>query len=166
MDIPRRKEIRLPGYDYSQAGFYFLTICTQHRLCLFGKILAGDLVHNDAGKMIQRWWKKLEQKFPEIILHDSVVMPNHVHGIIQIQRSKEESREEAPSVATMIQWFKTMSMNEYIQGVKQQEWRPFSKRLWQRNYYEHIIRDEDSYHEIVEYIRSNPQNWGKDKYYM
>ncbi|QDU48138.1 Transposase IS200 like protein [Gimesia panareensis] len=108
---------------------------------------------------------KLNGKIPQIILHEMIVMPNHVHGIIQIDH-QVETEESSPSVATFMQWFKTMTTNEYLQGVRQQDWQAFPKRLWQRSYYEHIIRDEEAYHEITEYIKTNPQNWGKDKYFM
>ena len=168
MNLPRRKEIRLPGYDYSQAGFYFLTICTQNSLCLFGSVQDGVMNHNSAGGMVQEWWRKLEEKFPEMTQHEYTVMPNHMHGIIQINRGDESDAgdDDSTTVARAVQWFKTMSMNEYIRGVKEKGWPRFSKRLWQRNYYEHIIRDEEAYNEITEYIKTNPQNWGKDKYYM
>ena len=122
---------------------------------------------NHAGEMVQTWWNKIDEKFPEMTLHDSVVMPNHVHGIVQINRKDQNiSHNDSPTIARMIQWFKTMSINEYMRGVKQYGWPRFPKRLWQRNYFEHIIRDEEAYFEIVDYIRTNPQNWGKDKYYM
>ncbi|KAA0138469.1 transposase [Gimesia chilikensis] len=165
MNVPRRKVIRLAGYDYSQSGFYFLTSCTQHSLCLFGTIQDGNMFPNQAGKMVQRLWMKLNEKYPQIILHEMVVMPNHIHGIIQIDH-QVETEASSPSVAICMQWFKTMTTNEYLQGVRQQDWQAFLKRLWQRSYYEHIIRDEEAYHEITEYIKTNPGNWGKDKYFM
>lgn len=168
MNLPRRKMIRLPGYDYSQDGFYFLTICTQNRLCLFGEIQDGEMQHNAAGEMIQKWWFKLDSKFSELVLHEQTLMPNHAHGIIQIKRSNHDLEKEDNNltIASVMQWFKTMSMNEYVRGVKKNGWRRFSQKLWQRNYYEHIIRDEEAYHEITEYIKTNPQNWGKDKYHQ
>lgn len=177
MNLPRRKVIRLPGYDYSTAGFYFLTICTQNQMCLFGEIRNGEMQQNDAGEMVQKWWFKLDQKFPEVVLHEQTLMPNHIHGIIQIehidQRAATEqytdadhiAHENVSTIASMMQWFKTMSMNDYIRGVKRQGWRRFPQKMWQRSYYEHIIRDEEAHNEITEYIRTNPQHWGKDKYH-
>ncbi len=158
----------MPGYDYSSVGFYFLTICTQNALCLFGEIHEGEMKYNTASEMVQKWWFKLDQKFPELVLHEQTLMPNHVHGIIEINRDKynEEPDENILTLGSVVKWFKTMSMNEYVRGVKQQGWQRFSKRLWQRNFYEHIIRDEEAYYEITEYIKTNPQNWGKDKYYQ
>lgn len=165
MNLPRRKVVRLAGYDYSQSGFYFLTICTQHSLCLFGTIQDEEMQLNQAGELVQQWWLKLNEKFPEVSLDEMIVMPNHVHGIIEINRN-ENNKASSPTVARIMQWFKTMTTNEYLQGVRQKGWQRFSQRLWQRSYYEHIIRDEDSYYEISEYIRMNPQNWGKDKYHL
>ncbi|QDU09039.1 transposase [Gimesia aquarii] len=162
MNLARRKMIRLPRYDYSQAGFYFLTICTQNSLSLFGEIQDGVMNLNSAGEMVQKWWGKVEEKFPDMTLHEFVVMPNHLHGIVEISRrdKTDVGDDDSPTVAKAVQWFKTMSMNEYIRGVKQNGWPRFSKRLWQRNYYEHIIRDEEAYYEIAEYIKTNPPKLG------
>ncbi len=231
-DIHHRRSIRLKGYDYSQPGLYFITICTQNREHLFGKITDGEIVLNDAGKMIEK-------------------MPNHFHGIIQITTNDvvivgadlrvcpdktgqphdigqshddgqpcdngqphrvaptggaSESGEynilinkmrngqggntglgghtgppqpgpsqpgtpqpgphkSNPPLHEMVQWFKTMTTNEYIRNVKQNNWPRFNGKLWQRNYYEHIIRNEKSYYQISEYIRNNPIKWQDDRYY-
>ncbi|WP_339731790.1 transposase [uncultured Gimesia sp.] len=184
MNQPRRKSIRLKGDDYSQAGFYFITICTQNQLCLFGEIqLNGEMKPNSAGCMIEKWWLELSRKFPTVTLHERIVMPNHFHGILQIDHTSEvndRAKEFTPvkitdqieqlhisptSLASIIGWFKSMTMNEYIRQVKSQGWPPFHQRLWQRNYYEHIIQDEDAWQEISDYIRTNPQRWIDDKYY-
>ena len=182
MNQPQRKSIRLQGYNYSQAGFYFVTICTQNHLCLFGEIqINGEMKRNSAGDMIEKWWLELTHKFPRVTLYEHVVMPNHFHGIVQIDHSSESrTRESSPaintaqdeqlqvpptSLASIVGWFKSMTMNEYIRQVKSQGWRPFHQRLWQRNYYEHIIRDDEAWHEISEYIRTNSQRWIDDKYY-
>ncbi|MFH1301016.1 MAG: transposase [Planctomycetota bacterium] len=185
MNQPQRKSIRLQGYNYSQAGFYFVTICTQNHLCLFGEIqINGEMKRNSAGDMIEKWWLELTHKFPRVTLYEHIVMPNHFHGIIQIEQESEakgsatevtsikitdqdEQLHSAPhSLASIIGWFKSMTMNEYIRQVKTQGWKPFYQRLWQRNYYEHIIRDEEAWHEISDYIRTNPQQWLDDKYYQ
>lgn len=178
MNFPKRKSIRLQGYDYSQSGFYFITICTQNHLCLFGEIdKNGSMKRNPAGDMIEKWWHELDHKYPPVFLHDHIVMPNHFHGIIQLNHSNELAEHDAystikpttsleiPSISTMVGWFKTMTVNEYIRNVKSNNWRPFRNRLWQRNYYEHVIRDEDAWLEISEYIRTNPLRWVDDKYY-
>ena len=80
-------------------------------------------------------------------------------------KNVQKGRYAGPPLHAMVQWFKTMTTNEYIRGVKQKNWHRFNKKLWQRNYYEHIIRSEDSYLQISEYIRTNPMKWHEDKYY-
>jgi REP element-mobilizing transposase RayT len=186
-----RRSIRLAGYDYSQEGNYFITVCTQNREFLFGQINNGRMVLNDAGRMVQKWWLKLSQKFPQIKLDKFIIMPNHIHGIIEIiefvganlvvganlcvclgypcylgkytDRGKHKGLPLRPSIPKIIQWFKTMSTNEYIRNVKQNNWPSFDRRLWQRNYYEHIIRDEPAYNNIADYIICNPINWENDR---
>ncbi|HDL01152.1 MAG TPA: hypothetical protein ENH23_02855, partial [candidate division Zixibacteria bacterium] len=83
-DIHHRCSIRLKGYDYSQAGLYFITACTQNRLCLFGEIEKGEMILNNAGIMIDKWWNELKHKYRNVELHEQIIMPNHFHGIIQI----------------------------------------------------------------------------------
>jgi putative transposase len=178
-DIHHRKSLRLQGYDYSQEGAYFVTICAQNRECLFGSVADGKMILNDAGRMIGAWWKKLFEKFPNIIMDEYVIMPNHTHGIVQIVwENVMEKGENMVSPLRMqrvqntydglgryISWFKRMSTNEYIRNVKQNNWQPFHKRIWQQNYYEHIIRDENDLNRIREYIINNPVNWEKDELY-
>jgi len=165
MQIFHRKSLRLREYDYSQPGYYFITICTQDRECLFGKINNNEMLLNNAGKMILMWWKKLKEKFNFIDLDVCVVMPNHFHGIIVIQDLHVGAHMGAP-LQKMIQWFKTITTNEYIRCVKQNAWKKFNNKLWQRNYYEHIIRTEKSLEEIREYIIYNPHNWEKDALFI
>jgi REP element-mobilizing transposase RayT len=83
-EIHHRRSIRLKGYDYSQAGLYFITACTQHRQCLFGRVAKGEMVMNDAGEMVTQQWHDLSNRFHQIELHEFIVMPNHCHGIIEI----------------------------------------------------------------------------------
>ena len=214
--IHHRRSIRLKGYDYSQAGLYFVTICVQNRQCLFGKILDGEMVLNDAGKMIEKWCIELSHKFPDIALDTYIIMPNHFHAIIAndgpvgahlcvrpneiptnddvvlahlcVRQNENVCNDSigrthrcAPTdtgcdeqilgehagspLHTVIQWFKTMTTNEYIRGVKTLGWQPFDKKLWQRNYYEHIIRNDSSYQRIADYIINNPAKWETDKFY-
>lgn len=198
-NIHHRKSIRLKGYDYSQAGLYFITICVKDRECLFGKITVGadlrvcpTMILNDAGKMVEKWYFELENKFPDIKCHEMVVMPNHFHCIVEnvdtlvgadLRVCPDNTLEqpisgEPPTLVKppisgehvgsplhrVMQWFKTMSTNEYIRGVKQLGWQPFNGKLWQRNYWEHIIRDEQSYQRISEYIINNPKNWDGDTF--
>ena len=184
-----RRSIRLRGYDYTRAGLYFITLCVQNRECLFGHIENHQMIWNDAGKMVVKWYHELENKFPDIQCHEMVVMPNHMHFIIEnvgavgadlrvcpdtdlgehtisgeSQSGESQSGEHVGSpLHRVVQWFKTMSTNEYIRGVKNLGWPPFNGKLWQRNYYEHIIRNEKSYLDISQYIHQNPEKWFTDK---
>ncbi|GHT09797.1 hypothetical protein AGMMS4956_00100 [Bacteroidia bacterium] len=270
-NIHHRRSIRLQGYDYSQAGLYFVTICIQHRECLFGEIMNGVMILNDAGEMIKKWWLELPHKFSDITLGECVVMPNHFHAIIintgnypnnknnaiivgadlrvcpdnagvcldnagvcldnagvcpdnggdcynnlgtnirgahiqgahiqgahiqgahigaplrdterglgehaerglgeHAERGLGEHAERGlgehtgSPLHTVVQWFKTMTTNEYIRGVKTLGWMPFDKKLWQRNYYEHIIRNGNEHKKIMNYIIANPVKWQDDKFF-
>jgi putative transposase len=193
-DIHHRRSIRLTGFDYSQCGYYFITVCTRDRRCLFGEIEKGRMILNDAGQMIGRWWNELKNKYANIEIDEYVVMPNHCHGIINIidpvpVRADLRVRPVCPNhlgsdetakrpdgmgehagsplhgrpIYKMVQWFKTMTTNEYIHNVKYNRWEPFDGKLWQRNYYEQIVRDETSLQRIREYIVNNPHQWQQDK---
>ncbi|MFH1077149.1 MAG: transposase [Pseudomonadota bacterium] len=179
-DKHHRCSIRLKGYDYSQAGLYFITICTQNKLCLFGGIENRDMILNDAGQMVERQWQELIYRFDNIRLHEFIVMPNHFHGIIEFvgvplvgtrntggtyNTGIGQPQGIAPTVGDVVGAFKSLTANDYIQNVKQNNWQPFNQKLWQRNYYEHIIRNEKTYFEISEYIQTNPLKWQEDKYY-
>jgi REP element-mobilizing transposase RayT len=155
-----RRSIRLQGYDYSTPNAYFVTIVTQHREHLFGEIIDGQMHLNDAGQMIARWWQELERKFPAVQTDAWIMMPNHLHGIIRIHHTDPPG--DGVSLATVVQWFKTMTTNEYLRHVKQEGWTPFPRRLWQRNYYEHIIRNPEELEAIRHYIITNPQRWAED----
>jgi putative transposase len=202
-----RRSIRLKGYDYSLAGAYFVTIVTQHRACLFGEVVNGEMLLNDAGKMLQLEWNALPQRFPNIELDEFVVMPNHFHGILVIL-GKEEGAVRVRSLVSLPQegqtqpgqpgvgqpqagqprmgqpqagqpqgiaptgrdpvlgevigaW-KSIGTDRYIDGVNRLDWEPFDRRLFQRNYYEHIVRDECELNRIREYIINNPANWDSD----
>ncbi len=109
--------------------------------------------------MIERWIEELPHKFPSVAVGPTVVMPNHVHALFHIEDNPSAS---TVSLATVIQWLKTMTTNAYIRGVKECRWPPFDRRLWQRNYWEHIIRDEAEYVQIAEYILMNPLRWAMD----
>ncbi len=169
-----RRSIRLKGYDYSQEGMYFVTICVQKGQCLLAETAVQE--------MIQLWWQKLAEKFPAIMLDAIIIMPNHIHFIIAIVGAHPRMRPEtgqshgvteagkthgsAPTGASLgeiIQWFKTMTTNAYIHGVKEQCWEPFPGKLWQRNYYEQIIRNERHLTAVRQYIHNNPTNWKADK---
>ncbi|MCL2341773.1 MAG: transposase [Firmicutes bacterium] len=153
----RKPYTRLKNYNYSGNGYYFITICTQYRLNLFGEIKDNQVVLNTAGKMINNWYLNIKRKFKEIALDKYVIMPNHIHGIIIINSTKDEI-----SLFRIIQWFKTMTTNEYIRGVRSKTYKPFEKRLWQESYYDHIIHNKENYLRIQKYIMDNPILWNKD----
>jgi len=163
-----RRSIRLQNYDYSQAGSYFVTICVQNRECLFGEIVEDVMRLNDAGCMAERWWAELGNKFPSVETDEYVVMPNHFHGIVVIAgtdlrvRPNPDGAHIGAPLPEIVQWFKTMTTNEYIRGVKQCEWVPFPGQLWQRNYYERVIRNEEELIRIRQYIADNPAQWAHD----
>ena len=180
-----RRSIRLKGYDYSRNGSYFVTICVQNRQCLFGEIIDGIMHINDAGRMILKRWLELTHKFPTIDNQPYVIMPNHVHGIITIQYENAKSDvlvgadlgvrpvnstgghpsplpRDVVSLPRIIHWFKTVTTYEYIQKIRTANWQPYDKRLWQRNYYEHIIRNHTEFVEIRDYIANNPARWNFD----
>ncbi|MEA2077154.1 MAG: transposase [Candidatus Marinimicrobia bacterium] len=166
-----RNSMRLQGYDYSKRGLYFVTGVVQDRLCLFGKIVNGKMILNDAGKMVEKWYLSLSSKFSGIRCHEFIVMPNHYHFLIEILPNNKKSKNNSnggadPSVRSCtssnlsqtLQWFKTMTTNEYIRGVKEKGWRRFSGRLWQRSFDDRIIRGY-KLDAIRKYIKENPKNW-------
>lgn len=159
--IHHRRSIRLKEYDYSQYGYYFITICVQNKTCLFGNIINNEMKLNAAGKMVATKWQETTTKFKHVEMDDYVVMPNHFHAII---------RTRAPGIKAHLGYiigaFKSITTHEYINGVKNYNWRPFDKRLWQRNYYEYIIRHDLSLEDTRKYIIENPANWRKDKMFF
>jgi len=160
-DIHGRRSIRLQGYDYSRAGAYFITICTQNRECLFGDIVDGKMVLNPAGDMIQTVWDEIPFHYPGIEIDEFAVMPNHVHGIIVIVAPTGNTG--SLSLGDIMHRFKTMTTKRYADGVKQSGWRRFSGKLWQRNYWEHIVRNDMELGRIREYICTNPIQWESDR---
>jgi REP element-mobilizing transposase RayT len=180
--IHHRHSIRLKGYDYSKAGLYFITLCVQDRAHLFGEIQNGKLICSDAGKMVETELLALPKRFTNSELHEFIIMPNHLHLILQIVETvgatlvvaqnndvagtpKGRPQGHAPTIGDIMDVFKSVSTVKYIHGVEQYEWERFNGKLWQRNYFEHIIRHEQSYQIISEYIINNPAKWGEDKFY-
>jgi putative transposase len=216
--LHHRRSIRLRGYDYSQAGAYFVTVCVQGRERLFGDVVDGEMRLNDAGQMVAQCWHELPAHFPHLELDEFVVMPNHMHGIIiivgapfmapygpgavnpgamnhgavnpgAINRAptggdrvpfvgapfmapddhgavnpgavnpgavNPGAINRAPTLGEIVRSFKALATRRIRQsGV--------TAFAWQRNYYEHIIRDEESLNRIREYIRNNPLQWALDR---
>jgi len=170
-DLPCRRSIRLRGYDYSRAGAYFVTICTQNRQRLFGEIVDGKMRLNDAGEMVRVVWNEIPNHYPGIDADEFAIMPNHIHGIVVIAPATTtgQPRGVAPTGLTLpdvVHRLKTMTTKCYTDGVKQHDWPAFPGKLWQRNYWEHIVRDEPELHRICEYIQNNPAQWELDKLFV
>jgi putative transposase len=167
-----RKAIRLKNYNYSEAGGYFITICTYNRKYLFGEILDQEVVVNDTGEVAEQWWLKLGYKFTNVKLDYYVIMPNHIHGIVIISEEKNDvgAIHELPLlrrgrierrqmlIPKIIGYFK-MNSAKRINQLHDSTGDP----LWQRNYYEHIIRNESELYRIREYIQNNPSKWDLDR---
>ena len=164
-----RRSIRLKGYDYTQAGAYFVTICTQGRECLFGQVVEGKMRVNPFGEIVVWAWNDLPNHNPHVELDAFVVMPNHVHGIVLIVDDLVGAGSEpAPTMAMVttrrhglpeiVRQFKTFSARRInaLRGTP-------GATVWQRNYYEHIIRNDHSLQRIREYITTNPLRWHLDR---
>jgi REP element-mobilizing transposase RayT len=136
---------------------------------------AEEIHLNDAGRMVERWWAELPRKFPKVEVDEHVVMPNHFHGIIVIADSappvgadlgvrpnRAAGAHIGAPLPQIMQWFKTMRTNAYIIGVKQRGWPRFSEKLWQRGYYEHVVRNDDEFNQIRQYILMNLAQWVRD----
>lgn len=166
MEYPNRKHIRLKDYDYSRKGAYFVTICTEKRMYLFQNVGAAPCGRpQQAYRLAQRWLEKIPEKYPTISLDKYVIMPNHLHLILFFSEEQTAGGHMGPPLQEVMDWYKTMTTNEYIRGVKAGIFPPFQKKIWQRGYYEHIIRNEQDYLNIWTYIDQNPARWDSDEYF-
>jgi putative transposase len=184
LDRHHRRSIRLKEYDYAQPGAYFVTICTRDRECLFGHVVNGEIHLNEAGEVAQRCWEGIPNHFPSVELDAFVIMPNHVHGIIVITESGRGEasvlgdtlsrrtgatdasplREGRPngtqpgSLSAIVQNFKSISTRKMnvTRGAP-------GTPVWQRGFYEHVVRNEDELMAIRGYIQGNPACWGEDE---
>jgi putative transposase len=165
-DKHHRRSIRLKRYDYSQNGAYYVTVVTYQRDCLFGDIANGEMILNDLGKIADECWRAIPEHFPFVELGAFVIMPNHVHGIITITHGGRGTIYRAPtreqfqkpvtgSIPTIVRTFKA-AVTRHI-GREHN-----ATGIWQRNYYEHIIRDEKELQNKTDYITANPSMWDKD----
>jgi REP element-mobilizing transposase RayT len=167
--LHHRRSIRLQGYDYAHDGVYFTTICTVEKRCVFGDVINEQMRLNQTGEVVAKTWAWLQEQYDFVELDEWIVMPNHLHGILVIHTMENQSKGGSRTAPTenmtkvkplgrLIGAFKTVSTKQIklMQGSPQQA-------LWQRNYYEHIIRNEVSLNAIREYIQLNPVQWALDK---
>ncbi|WP_417911458.1 transposase [Candidatus Electronema sp. TJ] len=192
-DIHHRRSIRLPGYDYTSTGAYFVTICAKERQCLFGAIENGQMRLNDAGLIAEQCWRDIPLHFPHAALDEMVVMPNHMHGIVFIHDDNVGAKNLSPYSAHEPAETKNLSPRFEHQPAGAKDFLPLhgtSKTIgsivrgfkigvtrwmrqhtdiyevWQRNFYERVIRDEAELSGVREYIRSNPALWATDELHM
>ncbi len=164
---------RLPYWDYSKSGKYYVTICTKDRKCCFGEIKNNYVYLSEIGKIVFAEWLKTPQIRSYVLLDDFIIMPNHLHGIIEIKNDKDfdgENCRDAPRRVSTGNNFaplpsKSLSsiINHFKGSVKRQCDKNDLAFAWQERYYDHIVRDEDDYGRIKEYIALNPINWSKDR---
>ena len=183
-DIHKRQSIRLKGYDYSQSGFYFITICCYQRECLFGDIINSQIILNNFGELVKKEWLKSAEIRKEIKLGEFVIMPNHFHGIViinqtnnnynhvhtndvgangrsplqEIQSSPQQISMTPKSLSSRIAGFKSATTKK-INIIRNTPKTP----VWQRNYYDHIIRNDESLERIREYVQNNHLSWENDQ---
>lgn len=157
-ELPKRKRLRLQNFDYSTSGAYFITICTKDRENLFGPVGADSI----SARMIEKTFLEIIDKYNGVDSPIYVVMPNHFHAIITILRADMES---APTLSEIVQSFKRYSTIEYTKMVKEGILPPFNKQIWQRSFYDHVIRNQHDYENIVKYIYENPMRWKYDQLY-
>ena len=163
-----RRSIRLPGYDYSQPGAYFVTICTQNRACLYGDIIDGKMQLNGLGIAVRSCWEEIPMHFGNVSLDVQAVMPNHMHGIIILEEMLIVHGVGAglprpymggrPTLGRVVAYYKYQS-TKHINEIRATPGAP----IWQRNYYEHVVRNEDDLNEIRQYIENNPTKWLEDE---
>lgn len=163
-DVHRRRSIRLKGYDYSSPGAYFVTLCTHQRECLLGTVEDSQPRLSETGRMVQAAWNGLPGRFASGGLDAAVVMPNHLHGILVVTKRRRAGTSPAPTLETVVGTFKSLTTREYLAWARQENRTFQTGKLWHRNYFEHIIRDEDEMNRIREYIRQNPARWAEDEY--
>lgn len=158
-EIHHRRSIRLKEYDYSLEGAYFVTICTHQKECLFGDITDAKMHLNQYGSIVQACWGDLPSHYPHVYLDESIIMPNHMHVIILIGPSDGGvgARHALPLLGTIVGSFKS-AVARKVNLLRHTPGYP----VWQRNYYEHIIRNDKSLEAIQVYIQANPLYWAKD----
>jgi REP element-mobilizing transposase RayT len=158
---PRRKNLRYPSFDYATPGAYFVTMCVQKRLPLFGEITAEGMQLNDAGHLVESVWQGIARKYPGAESNDFIVMPDHFHGIVWLGTDPEVVANI--TLGSVVRWFKSISTARYADGVKTRNWRRFDGQLWQRGYYDEILRNGAAVESRVKYMESNPWRWRENR---
>ena len=155
-----RQSIWLKGYDYKRAGGYFVTICTWQRDSVFGNMFKNEMHLNDCGRIVEKAWLDLPHRYPLVELNEFIVMPDHFHGILFLIESPQELVAKQHGLPENVKGFKSQSAHQInpVQDTK-------GILVWQRGYYDRIIRNESEKELIRKYISSNPIQWGFDKEY-
>ncbi|PCI24122.1 hypothetical protein COB57_05775 [Candidatus Peregrinibacteria bacterium] len=165
-DIHHRQSSRLSEYDYSQRGLYFITICTHNQQHIFGKVtISQEISLSKGGIMAKIFWEKIPQHYTHITLKSFIIMPNHIHGILQIQQNTNNDRSSHHFQKTL-----PNSIGSIVRGYKIAVTKWFRSHtdihtIWQKNYHDHIIRDENALLNISNYIINNPKKWREDRFF-
>ncbi|MBN2223746.1 MAG: hypothetical protein JW765_03630 [Deltaproteobacteria bacterium] len=167
---PSRRTIRLKDYDYSQAGWYFVTVCTKGKACLLGRVKKDEMVFSEIGRTAEKCLIEISSHFPFVSIDERVIMPNHIHAIIVLQPVGAAYMPPGETPPLSGPHFDSRSLSVIVQQYKSAVKRRcvadgFGYFGWQRGYYEHVIRNEDDLHDIREYIVYNPMKWSEDEEY-
>ena len=180
--IHHRRSIRLRGFNYSESGWYYVTICTHNKTCFFGDIIKNEMILNYHGSIVKDCWLAIPRHFDDVELGEHVIMPNHIHGIIRIVRAQNaephrdvRARHAVPLPADASQFGKSLpgALSTIIRSYKSAVTKRINEKcntpgakLWHRNYYEHVIRNRNDWVNICNYIRTNPAQWHEDENYV
>lgn len=167
----RTATIRLNGWDYSWPAMYYVTICTKNRECCLSDVKNGQVYMSEIGKVLFECWLEISNHFDNVKLDDWIIMPNHLHGVIAIEDNDfdKDGRDTTCHVSTVRKfgYMQPKSLSSIIQAFKASVKRECNKKgldfQWQSNYYEHIIKNDEDYARIKEYIANNPINWQNDR---
>jgi len=160
MNLPKRKAMRLPDFDYSSNGAYFVTICTQNRKCILSRIVGdGFPVPKLSGKIAEEYIKKIPEKYTCVQVDKYIIMPNHIHMIL-LFNSPHGTGNPSPTLSNVLAWYKYNVTREYNEKVG-----IAGSRFFQRSFHDHVIRNHEDYLKIWEYIDSNAAKWANDRYY-
>lgn len=159
------RRMRLKGHDYSEPGYYFVTITEAHHACRFGRVHDDSFVPFPSGDMLPDEWSQLEDRFPDVMWDAFCVMPNHFHAIVGFGVA-DSLVVSGTSISSVVQAFKSRTTVSYGRGVRENGWPPFDGRLWHTGFYDHIVRTERDLDRIRAYIERNPAQWDEDRFYV